>query len=92
MTPAAEDTFDPQVGYRVGKHVVLRREAFGALAYDLITTRLLVLRDQALVTVLNEMEQYPNVGAAVAALAPGREKPMLAALAGLEKGGLIDVA
>lgn len=85
--PAA--TFRPERPYRLSDDVVLRPEPFGGLAYDLHTRKLLVLRDPGLVAVVERLDQYPSAGAAVAALAPGRELATTRALASLEQGGLI---
>ena len=45
VTEPGGSAFDPRAGYRVREQVVLRRESFGALAYDLRTKALRVLRD-----------------------------------------------
>lgn len=85
--PAA--TFRPERPYRLSDHVVLRREPFGGLAYDLQTKRLLVLRDLALVAVVEDLHHYPSAAAAVSSLVPGREPATIRALASLERGGII---
>ena len=90
MSPAG--AFDSEAPYHLGDHVVLRHEPFGALAYDLTDKRLLVLRDPALVTVLERLGEFPSAAAAIAAIAPGRERAMSRALAHLEEGGQIRVA
>jgi len=71
---------------------VLRREHFGALAYDLSTKRLLVLSDPDLVTVLESLDESPSADAAVVSVAPAKQASLLAALARLERDGLIRVA
>ena len=91
MSGPGTGSFDDEARYHLGDHVVLRHEPFGALAYDLTDQRLLVLRDPALVTVLEHLAEFPSAAAAVAALAPGREIPISRALAQLEQGGLISV-
>ena len=85
--PAA--TFQPERPYRLSDHVVLRPEPFGGLAYDLQTRKLLMLRDPALVAVVEQLGRYPSARAAVSALAPGQEPATFRALASLERGGLI---
>jgi putative mycofactocin binding protein MftB len=76
----------------VGAQVVLRRERFGALAYDLSTKRLLVLSDPDLITVLENLDESANADTAVAAVAPAKQAALLAALARLQRDGLIRVA
>lgn len=76
----------------MGAQVVLRRERFGALAYDLSTKRLLVLSDPDLITVLESLDESANADAAVAAVAPAKQAALLAALARLQRDGLIRVA
>jgi putative mycofactocin binding protein MftB len=84
--------FDLQAPYHLGDHVVLRHEPFGALAYDLTDQRLLVLRDPALVTVLERLGEFPSAAAAIAAIAPDKKRAVSRALARLEQGGQIRVA
>ena len=83
--------FDPRASYRVGDQVVLRREAFGALAYDLSTRKLRVLRDPDLVSVLERLDGTSSAADAVASVDAGRSRVLLAALAKLEREGLIGV-
>ena len=85
-------TFRPDAAYRLSPHCVVRRESFGGLAYDLGSRRLLLLGSDTVLDILESLEHYPSAGAAVAALAPGRESAALSALADLERGGLIHAA
>jgi putative mycofactocin binding protein MftB len=91
VTPTGAAAFDPRANYRVGDQVVLRREAFGALAYDLSTKQLRVLRDPDLVTVLERLDGSTSAVEAVATVDEDRRRTLLAALAKLEREGLIGV-
>ena len=91
MTATGAADFDPRACYTVGDQVVLRREAFGALAYDLRTRDLRVLRDPDLVRVLERLEGSPSVDAAIEGTAPAKRRLLLAALARLQREGLIRV-
>jgi putative mycofactocin binding protein MftB len=91
MTATGTADFDPHASYTVGHQVVLRREAFGALAYDLHTRQLRVLRDPDLVTVLERLDGHISLAAAVEAIDTGRDRTLMAALAKLEREGLIRV-
>ncbi len=75
----------------MGDQVVLRREAFGALAYDLRTRALRVLRDPDLVTVLERLDGTSSATEAVEAVDTRKRRQLLAALAKLEREGLIRV-
>lgn len=92
MSTERSATFRPERAYRLSDHVVLRREPFGGLAYDLRTRRLLVLGDVALVEVVEDLNRQPSAEAAVAALAAERRPAALRALATLEQEGLISAA
>ena len=91
MTATGAAAFDPRANYRVGDQVVLRREAFGALAYDLGTRALRVLRDPDLVTVLERLDGTSSADEAVAVVDAQKRRQLLAALAKLEREGLIRV-
>ena len=91
MTASSVVAFDCHAFYRVEAQFVVRREPFGALAYDLRSKRLLVLRDQDLVTVLERLDDRLNAEDTVAAVAPARNRTLLKALAHLEREGLIRV-
>lgn len=91
MTGSEGGAFDPRASYRVGVQVVLRRESFGALAYDLRTRVLRVLRDPDLVTVLEHLEGATSAAEAVEAVPAAKRRLMLAALARLEREGIIRV-
>ncbi len=92
MTEPGAVAFDPHASYIVGEQVVLRREAFGALAYDLRSRALRVLRDPDLVTVLERLDGVTSADAVVASVAAAKRRTMLAALARLEREGMIHVA
>ncbi len=89
MTAASAAAFDPHASYRVGDHVVLRREAFGALAYDLRTRRLRVLRDPDLVTVLEQLDGSLSAADAVEPFETHQRRRLLAGLAKLLREGMI---
>lgn len=91
MTATGAAAFDPRAFYRLGDQVVLRREAFGALAYDLRTRQLRVLRDPDLVTVLERLDGQISPAEAVEATGTERARTLLAALAKLEREGMIRV-
>lgn len=91
MTATGAAVFDPRASYRVGDQVVLRREAFGALAYDLHSRALRVLRDPDLVTVLEYLDGAASANEALAAVDAPKHRRLLAALAKLEREGLIHV-
>ena len=91
MTATAAAAFDPTASYRVGDQVVLRREAFGALAYDLHTRGLRVLRDPDLVTVLERLDEASSAEEALLVVATDKRRQLLAALAKLEREGVIRV-
>ncbi len=89
--PTGAADFDPRASYTVGNQVVLRRETFGALAYDLGTRQLRVLRDADLVSVLERFDGATPASDAVDAVAPAKSRSLLAALARLEREGMIRV-
>ena len=91
MTATGAAAFDPRANYRVGDQVVVRREAFGALAYDLRTRQLRVLRDPDLVTVLERLDGQTSAAQAVEAVDAERSRVLLASLAKLERDGMIRV-
>ena len=91
MTGTGGSAFDSQASYRVGEQVVLRRESFGALAYDLHSKALRVLRDPDLVSVLEQLDGATSASEAVTAAPVEKRKTMLAALARLEREGMIRV-
>ncbi len=91
MASTGAAAFDPRASYRVGDQVVLRREAFGALAYDLSTRALRVLRDPDLVTVLERLDGTSSADEAVSVVDAQKRRRLLAALAKLEREGLIRV-
>ena len=91
MTATGASAFDAGASYRVGDQVVLRREAFGALAYDLSTRALRVLRDPDLVTVLERLDGTSSADEAVSVVHAQKRRQLLAALAKLEREGLIRV-
>jgi putative mycofactocin binding protein MftB len=60
-------TFDLERPWRLDRHVALRPERFGALAYHFGTRRLSFLKTKKLVTVVEGMEEHPTARAACAA-------------------------
>ena len=91
MTATGAAAFDPRASYRLGDQVVLRREDFGALAYDLRTRGLRVLRDADLVTVLERLDDSSSAEEAIDSVDTGDRRQLLAALAKLEREGVIHV-
>jgi mycofactocin biosynthesis protein MftB len=85
-------TFRPHSPYRLSDQVVLRLAPFGALVYDLVSRRLVALRDPDLPAVLGALDRFPSPAAAAAVLAPGREAQILRALDALAQKGLIRAA
>ncbi len=91
MTAIGTAPFEPHASYRLGDQMVLRREAFGALAYDLRTRALRVLRDPDLVMVLERLDDSASAAQALEPIDPGKHRQLLAALAKLEREGVIGV-
>jgi mycofactocin biosynthesis protein MftB len=60
--------FDPSRPYRLHPQVALRPEAFGALAYHFGNRRLLFVKSQALVELLQGLAAHPSAAAALDAV------------------------
>ena len=91
VTSTGAAAFDLRANYRVGDQVVLRREVFGALAFDLSTRKLRVLRDPDLVSVLERLDGSSSAAEVVASVDADRRRVLLAALAKLAREGMIRV-
>lgn len=85
--------FDPDAPYRLSPRVGLRPEPFGALAYHFDTRRLVFLKSNELVDVVNALGDHACATDAVNAVlapTPARRSNYLAALASLLESGVID--
>lgn len=84
MPASQADAFDPSRRWRLSAEVSLRDEAFGALAYNHRTRRLVFLKSPELVGLVRRLEEFERTDAALAALVPAVERcRYLAALASL---------
>jgi putative mycofactocin binding protein MftB len=74
--------FFAERAYRLGDGVLIRREAFGALAYDFKTRRLTMIGSLAVAHVVETLGSYPSAkAAALAAAGPGEAyRRLIAAL------------
>jgi putative mycofactocin binding protein MftB len=72
-------------------HVALRPEPFGALAYHYGTRRLIFLKHPDVVRVVRSLADHDSVAATLTAcdIAPDRWPSFVAALASLERSGLL---
>ncbi len=88
---SAGPAFDPLLPHRCSPNVALRPEPFGALVYHFGTRKLSFLKTPQLVTVVRDLEQYPDVHAAIeAAGVEETQRPdYVKALAGLAANGTI---
>ncbi len=84
--------FDPGSAYRCSPNVALRPEPFGALVYDFVTRKLSFLKTPELVEVVKDLENQPDVHAAIAAagVAEAQRPAYVKALAGLAESGTIE--
>jgi putative mycofactocin binding protein MftB len=84
---------DPVLDRRLAldAQVALRPEPFGALAYHYGTRRLIFLKHPDVVRVVEALGEHESVAATLAAceIAPGRWPAFGAALATLERSGLL---
>jgi putative mycofactocin binding protein MftB len=84
-------SFDPAAAWRLSPSVALRREPFGALAYDFGTRRLSFLKAPGLVKVVELLDATSSAAAAVELVGvPEVERERhLASLAALARSGMI---
>ncbi|HEY1919763.1 MAG TPA: mycofactocin biosynthesis chaperone MftB [Streptosporangiaceae bacterium] len=88
--PAATSAFQPDLGYEKHPQVALRHEGFGGLAYHYGNRRLVFLKSQALLDVVEALAEFPTAADALAARAPGDERAACAAaLPALLASGII---
>lgn len=83
--------FDAASAYRVHPEVAIRPEPFGALAYHYGNRRLLFLKSESLVRVLESLGDHDSAAAAVASVTTDRRATsvLTSALAQLESSGVI---
>lgn len=84
--------FDATLPYRVHPQVAIRPEPFGAIAYHYGNRRLLFLKSERLVQVLDCLESHRSAEEAVAAVttAPKMAAALIKALGDLESSGVVD--
>ena len=85
-------TLDAERPYRVNPRVAIRPESFGGIAYHYENRRLVFLKSNHLVEVLERLDDHESVIEAVQAVtaAPEVAERLIAALATLESSGVID--
>jgi putative mycofactocin binding protein MftB len=87
----AAGAFDPDRPARLHDQVALRPEPFGALAYHYGTRRLLFVKSEGLVRVLQGLAEHASARDAAVALAPeGEVDAVVAALGRLHEAGVVD--
>jgi len=85
------DTFDLDRSWRLSPKVGLRPEPFGALAYHFDTRRLLFVKSNDLVALIESLENYPSAQAAVdAAVTSSSRGSLITALTSLAEAGIIE--
>lgn len=88
--------FDPDAAYRQSPQIGLRPEPFGALAYHFVTRRLVFLKNNELVALVEALAQHPSADAAIDAViapdSPTRRATYHKALASLLGSGVIEPA
>lgn len=87
-SPHAE-VFDESARWRLSREASIRDEAFGALAYDHGTRRLVFLKSRSLVEVVRRLDEFECARDAVMALAPESQRGVTRALASLAAAGII---
>ena len=63
----AQILFDPDRGWRLHPQVAVRPEPFGALLYHFGTRKLSFLKNRTILTVVQSLDQHPDVRAALRA-------------------------
>jgi mycofactocin biosynthesis protein MftB len=86
-------SFDVDRPYRINPQVTIRQESFGGIAYHHGNRRLMFLKSQELVDVLDHLDGHESANRAVDSVtsAPGVAATLIKALASLESSGVIDV-
>jgi putative mycofactocin binding protein MftB len=84
--------FATERAYRLAAGVSIRREAFGALAYDFRTRRLTMIGSPVVARVVETLGSYPSVEAAAVAAAGSGEagRRLLAVLEQLYRREVLD--
>lgn len=77
--------------WRLHPQVAVRPEPFGALLYHFGTRKLSFLKNRTILTVVESLDEHPDVGAALAAagVVPGGEAPYLNALGVLAESNML---
>jgi putative mycofactocin binding protein MftB len=88
---AGSEAFDLDRAWALNASVRLRPERFGALAYDLRTRRLSILKDRGLVEILRHLEAHASAREAcmVCGIDAGRLGTYARALGTLARSGMI---
>lgn len=75
-------TVDRSGSWRLHPQVAVRPEPFGALLYHFGTRKLSFLKNRTILTVVESLDEHPDIGAALSAagVEPGGEAPYLHAL------------
>jgi putative mycofactocin binding protein MftB len=60
-------TFDSTAPWQMSRHVSLRDESFGALAYHHVNRRLVFLKSKPLVAIVRDLANFPSAREAIAA-------------------------
>jgi putative mycofactocin binding protein MftB len=90
--PVAAALFDPALPYRRARSVALRPEPFGALVYHFGNRKLSFLKSQALVAVVEALEQHPDVPSTLVAcdVPAAQHRAYVTALATLARSQMIE--
>ena len=79
---AVGTAFDPTRGWRLHSQVAVRPESFGALLYHFGTRKLSFLKNRTILTVVESLDEYPDLLSALAAagVESSSQEPYLRAL------------
>lgn len=67
MSLVDTQTFDASAAWQMSRHVSLRDESFGALAYHHVNRRLVFLKSKPLVAIVRDLANFPSAREAIAA-------------------------
>ena len=83
--------FDPDRGWRLHHQVAVRPEPFGALLYHFGTRKLSFLKNRTIVTVVNSLDEHPDIRSAcrAAGIDDAAQGPYLHALSVLVKSHML---
>lgn len=83
--------FDPDRGWRLHHQVAVRPEPFGALLYHFGTRKLSFLKNRTIVTVVNSLDEHPDIRSAcrAAGIDDDAQGPYLHALSVLVKSNML---